>query len=170
MAWTRALIAVGLGLALYFEPAFAPAMAQAEEPETVLRTSSPFMDLKRGDRIRVRLRGGDSFKARFGSATPDSLTYATDKRLLRERSLAFARVEGLDRRTGSHHHVATGALLGLLAGAGIGALISTSEDAGTTQWVATTIYTLAGAGGGLVIGIVAGSCIGADDWAPVWER
>ena len=167
MFWTRALIAAGLGLASIL--GLAP-LTTAQEGETVLRSSSPFMDFQRGDRIRVRLRADDPFRARFLEASPETLRFASDKRLRHEGRIAFRQVEGLDRRTGSHGHALTGALLGLVAGAGIGALISTSEEAGTTQWVATAIYSLAGAGGGLVIGIVAGSCIRSDNWTPVWER
>jgi hypothetical protein len=167
MFWTRALIAAGLGLASVL--GLAP-LATAQERETVLRSSSPFMDLQRGDRIRVRLSSDDSFRARFLDASPESLRFASDKRLRKEGRIALQQVEGLDRRTGSHGHALAGALLGIVAGAGIGALISTSEEAGTTQWVATAIYSLAGAGGGLVLGTVAGSCIRSDNWAPVWER
>lgn len=167
MAWKRALIALGLGLA----PALAvPPLAIAQERETVLRSSSPFMDLQRGDRIRVRLRSDDPFRARFLAATPETLYFATDRRLRHEARLDFNTVEGLDRRTGSHGHLLAGALLGLVAGAGIGALISTSEEDGDTQWVATLIYGIAGAGGGLVVGSAVGMCIRSDRWAPVWER
>lgn len=173
--WKRALIVLGLGLAPVF--AVTPlAIAQERESETVLRretalrTSSPFVDLRRGDRIRVRLRTDDSFRARFLAATPETLYFASDKRLRHEGRQDFDAIEGLDRRTGSHGHVLAGALLGLVAGAGIGALISTSEEAGTTQWVATLIYGAAGAGGGLVLGSIVGACIRSDRWAPVWER
>lgn len=161
-----------MGLALCAGPgpfAGAEPLGEAEERETVLQAGSPFLELQRADRIRVRLRSGESFKARFAAATPDSLFYATDRRP-HERSVSFTTIEGLDRRTGGNGHAAAGALIGLLAGAGIGALISTSEEAGTTQWVATTIYSLAGAGGGLVLGAVTGHFIRSDDWAPAWER
>jgi hypothetical protein len=167
MAWTRALIAAGLGLALAIG---LPPLAFAQERETVLRTASPFMDLQRGDRIRVRLRTDDSFRARFLAATPETLYFASDKRLRHESRLEFKAIEGLDRRSGRHGHTLAGAFLGLVVGAGIGALISTSEENGRDQWVATVIYGAIGAGSGLVVGIVAGSLIRSDDWAPVWER
>jgi hypothetical protein len=128
------------------------------------------MDLQRGDRIRVRPRPDDSFRARFIAATPETLYYASDTQLRHESRLDFNTVEGLDRRTGSHGHMLAGALLGIVVGAGIGAVISTSEDEGTDQWVATLIYGVAGAGGGLVLGSVVGLCIRSDRWVPVWER
>ncbi|HYJ34399.1 MAG TPA: hypothetical protein VE326_14415, partial [Candidatus Binatia bacterium] len=165
--WTRALICAGLGLVLFCGLA---TLARAEDPETVLRTSSPFMDLQRGDPIRVRLPRDDSFRARFLAATPETLSFASDKRLRHESRMGFKAIEGLDRRSGSHGHTLAGAFLGLVLGAGIGALISTSEEEGRDQWVATVIYGAAGAGSGLVLGIVAGTLIRTDDWAPVWER
>jgi hypothetical protein len=163
---TRAFRLIWTGLALL--AGLAP-LAEAEDRETALLASSPFADLHRGDRIRVRLRSDDSFRARFAAASQDTLWYAVDKRPLDERRLPFASIEGLDRRDGSRSHLLVGALLGLVAGAGIGALISTSEEAGTTQWVATLIYGVAGAGGGLVVGSVVGVCIRSDRWAPVYD-
>lgn len=167
MNWRRWVASTGAGLALV--AGLAP-LADAEERETVLRTSSAFMDLQRGDRIRVRLRTEDPFRARFLAASPETLYFASDKRLRHEGRLDFNSIEGLDRRAGSHGHLLAGAVLGLVAGAGIGALISTSEEAGDTQWVATLIYGMVGAGSGLVVGSVVGSCIRSDRWAPVWEH
>lgn len=158
---------MGAGLALVV--GLAP-LAESEERDTVLRTSSPFMDLQRGDRVRVRLRTDNSFRARFLAASPETLYFASDKRLRHEGRVDFNSIEGLDRRAGSHGHLLVGALLGIVAGAAIGALISTSEEEGTDQWVATVIYGLAGAGSGLVVGGVAGACVRSDRWAPVWER
>lgn len=167
MTRRRWLAAMGAGLALVV--GLAP-RAESEERDTVLRTSSPFMGLQRGDRVRVRLRTEDSFRARFLAASAETLYFASDKRLRHERHMAFNAIEGLDRRTGSHGHLLAGALLGIVAGAGIGMLISTSEEGGSTQWVDTVIYGLAGAGSGLVVGSVVGLSVRGDRWAPIWER
>jgi len=167
MSWGRALVTAGL--ALSWLAAFAPASG-AEDRETVLAASDPFPGLHRGDRIRLRLRGDASFRAWFTASSPETLFVASDRERRHERGIALSDIRGVDRRVGRHGHGLTGALLGLLAGAGIGALVSTSEEEGRDQWVATTLYTLAGAGGGLVVGGAAGLCIRSDRWAPVPER
>lgn len=143
------------------------AASPAKDGETVLRAASALERFRSGDPIRVTLRTDESRTGRFANVTGSDLLL---RHGAQERHIPLSSIQSIQRRAGSHGHFLTGALLGLVAGAGIGALISTSEESGTTQWVATTIYTLAGAGGGLVLGGVAGSLIRSDRWESVYER
>lgn len=168
MGWRRILAWGGIGLVL---AAGLPRFSAAEDRETAFpSSSSPFPDLHRGDRIRVRLRSNDSFRARFVDASLDTLVYASWKRSSDERRLSFTAIEGIDRRDGSRGHWAAGALLGLVGGAAIGALISTSEEGNTEPGIVALIYALGGAAGGLVVGSAIGASIRSDRWTPVIER
>lgn len=163
MAWKRALIASGLGLAMTFSS------APGEERESVLRTSAPFMDLQRGDPIRVRLRDERSFRVRFITANPDTLAYSSGKDGV-ERRIPFQEIEGLDRRSGSHGHVLTGAILGLVGGAALGAAIGAYAGKDDTEpGLIAMVGAVGGAAGGVLVGSFAGMWIRTDEWTPVYE-
>jgi len=168
MAWRRVLAGVGIALVL---ATGLPHFAAAEDREPASpSSSSPVPDLHRRDRIRVRLRSDESFRARFIDASLDTLVYASWKRSSDERRLSFTAIEGIDRRVGSRGHWLAGALLGLVGGAAIGAVISTSEEGNTEPGLVALIYALGGAAGGLVVGSAIGASIRSDRWTPVLER
>ena len=61
--------------------------------------------------------------------------------------------------------------MGLVGGATIGALVGIIEgDSSSESELVQFVYTIGGAGGGLVVGSIAGLCIRTDRWTPVYER
>jgi len=131
--------------------------AQAQEAETLSAAQRAGLALARlggGQRVRIRA-GGDGFVQGWISNSPNLVTLRTA-----DRSTIEVPAPGVDSLWVRGTHARTGALVGGVAGLGLGAFLVTNSNPYTAR------NTVAG-GLGLVGGGVIGALIGAA--VPRWQ-
>jgi hypothetical protein len=137
------------------------AQAHAVDPASIVSgTSARITEFGAG---RIRMSGTvldvshDSLNYRFAS---DGTT----------RSLGWNDVAKMDVTIGQHRHFVAGMLVGVLLGAGTGALIGSSSASGNDGYTPSAVGSMgaiAGAMGGFVLGSAVGIFYKTDAWVPV---
>ena len=123
--------------------------------------------LKPGDRLRVTVvPGGPRIEATLLSYDADSLRVAPrDTALLSRHTLAFTEIQVLQAYRGRRPATGTGALIGAVSGAAVGAVL-VSANPGECQPVTACAAIGAGVvgGGGLLLGAILGTVLGREHW------
>lgn len=123
--------------------------------------AASFETLEPGWILRARITGEPPVTGKLVRRDARALVIAAGGA---ERELTLDRLEGLEVRT---THVKRGALMGLVAGMGVGMVIA--QRAGSSGWFADggNLMTIVTSGmAGLSVGAVAG--LGVRTWDPVW--
>jgi hypothetical protein len=129
------------------------------------------VDIVAGSRLRVTERESkhDHHLGTVVAMSADSVVVRLDESGKRA-PFAWAGLSQIDVSRGNHGHAAAGVGIGLLGGAGIGALIGAISTQRSSDNLEKAMNTLAWSGIGAVVGMIAGGIIGANHKTEKWTE